>query len=276
MALEEISFENNQGQKIAGVIRYRQFLEPTKYPAVIILHSFAMHKNHELVATLANTIAPYGYVTLRFDFHGHGESEGEFLHHNLKQQVEDVGAAIDYLQSLDFVDPERIALIGHGMGADLAILTAAKDDRIKTLITIAARADLSEHISSHFTEEQISNLDRLGHVDHHQFGKIGKGFFNHLKSIDIIKELKEVHVPALFIHGTHDFRVQYNNVKSLYFAANEPKKFQLLDGADHDIRQPQQREEMIELMLNWLNRWLKGVQHFGAETTERQAHSRLI
>ncbi|RME77504.1 hypothetical protein D6774_04275, partial [Candidatus Woesearchaeota archaeon] len=92
--IENITFLNRQGTQLSGILRYPETKQ--KMPALIVLHGFHQNKNHDLIAQLANELGYY-LLTLRFDFHGHGESFGE--RYVMSEQVHDTIAAIAYVHN---------------------------------------------------------------------------------------------------------------------------------------------------------------------------------
>ena len=161
------------------------------------------------------------------------------------------------------------------MGADVALLAAAKDKRIKCLVAQGARADLEHHITKRFSEHELRELNMKKFITHPIHGTISRHFFDHLKRYNVLEELKEVSCPLLIIHGRNDFQVPWQDANQLYLHANEPKRLELVDNADHEFRDPEHREGFFEVMINWLNRWLKKVPHYDAETTEKMGRAGL-
>ena len=277
MPVQEVVFKNSSEHELRGVMKHPGILEEgTRFPAVLVLHTFSANKEHELVVNIANTIYPYGYATLRFDFHGHGESGGEFQDITIGQKIDDVRSAITFLQQQPMVDPDRIAVIGHGMGADVAILAAGQDERIKCLVVQGARSNLEEHVTGVFSPDEIKEYQTRGYLTHHTWGRMNKSFFDNFRRYDIIEEIKKVRCPILIVHGRNDFRVLWTNARNLYFAANEPKRLEIVDMADHWFRDPQHRQFFFDLMIKWLNHWIKGMMHYEAETTERRSRRRFV
>jgi alpha/beta superfamily hydrolase len=87
-------------------------------PGVVVCHPHPlyggdMHSNVVIAACAA--LSARGYVALRFNFRGVGESEGAF--DQGKGEIEDVRAALAHLTSLQEVDSERIGLAGYSFGA---------------------------------------------------------------------------------------------------------------------------------------------------------------
>ena len=74
---ERISFQSD-GLKIAGLIDTPPDYKPgERRPAFIVLHGFGGNKDGHGQTVVAKQFAQWGYVTLRIDFRGCGDSEGE-------------------------------------------------------------------------------------------------------------------------------------------------------------------------------------------------------
>jgi dipeptidyl aminopeptidase/acylaminoacyl peptidase len=251
MTLKEISFTNSAGHALLGIIRYSEPVEPVKYPVVIFLHGFAEHKHHDLTADLANAFVHYGFLTLRFDFHGHGESEGEFEEHTIEQQVDDVKCAIDFISDFKFADADRIAVVGTDIGGNIALLATAKDKRIRTVIAQGARSHFEHHLKSWFQPHDLKALLTTGFHEHHNF-KLKKDYVENARTFDVLEEIKNIYVPVLFIHGNDDLRVKIEETRQLFLAANEPKALEEVEGADHWFRDNNTRTKLVELVVEWI------------------------
>ncbi|MFC1723353.1 alpha/beta hydrolase [Nanoarchaeota archaeon] len=274
MPVEEITFENSAHHVLSGTLKYPDSPDPKRFPPVLVLHGFGSHSDHELISNLANFIYPFGYASLRFDFHGHGKSTGKRQEVHITQKIDDIISAISFVESHNLVIEKQVTLIGHAMGADTAILTAARDERIKCLVLLASRSDLSKH-KAMFSPTDLEDMKKWGVCEHCQHGTISKDFLAHLDKYDIKEELKKINIPVIFINGDSDFQVPFQNAKELYFAANEPKRFEIIPDGDHWFRNPQSRQQLMDLIMNWVNRYIKQALTYESETTERLSRARL-
>jgi pimeloyl-ACP methyl ester carboxylesterase len=110
-------------------------VEGDRRPVVLILHGFGSRKDAGNVIGPTNMFMNWGYVVLRFDMRGCGESEGMFGHLLCLDQVEDTRAAVTFMQSRPEVDSDRIAVVGSSFGAAVAVYTAGVDDRVAAVIS---------------------------------------------------------------------------------------------------------------------------------------------
>ena len=125
-SMDELAFESG-GSRINGFIYLAQGKEP--HPTVVLLHGYP---GNERNLDLAQAIRRAGMNVLFFDYRGSWGSGGDFSFANAQ---EDVATAVGWLRSPALaakyrIDPRRIALVGHSMGAWLALLGAAADTSI--------------------------------------------------------------------------------------------------------------------------------------------------
>ena len=80
-------------------------------------------------------LSGFGYVTLRFDMRGCGNSEGEFGRIICLEQVEDLAHALTFLAEHPSVDPDRIGAIGSSFGGAVAVYAGGVDPRLAAVIS---------------------------------------------------------------------------------------------------------------------------------------------
>jgi pimeloyl-ACP methyl ester carboxylesterase len=133
----DIVFES-EGLLLSGVLALPSDLkEADRRPAVILLHGLGRNKNDRIVVRAARLLTSWGYATLRFDMRGCGDSQGTRAKVICLEQVDDASSALTFLRTLPQVDPGAVAVLGHGLGAAVALYTAGLDERFAGCISSA-------------------------------------------------------------------------------------------------------------------------------------------
>jgi pimeloyl-ACP methyl ester carboxylesterase len=124
------------GLRLAGVVRIPAGLQPgERRPAFLVLHGFGSNKNSQNVLAPCKVLDELGYVTLRFDMRGCGQSEGERGRVICLEQVEDTRSALTFLSGHAAVAPDRIGAIGTSFGGAVAVYAGGIDQRIAAVIS---------------------------------------------------------------------------------------------------------------------------------------------
>ena len=133
---QRVEWKSKAGLKLAGIVELPPNLKQSeRRPAFLVLHGFGSRKEAETMRTVARIFTSLGYVALRFDMRGCGESEGERGRVICMEQVEDTSSAVDFLSRHENVDPRRIGVFGHSFGAAVAVYAAGTDARIAACIS---------------------------------------------------------------------------------------------------------------------------------------------
>jgi pimeloyl-ACP methyl ester carboxylesterase len=133
---EENVTVTSAGLRLAGVIRIPAGLRPgERRAAFLVLHGFGSNKNSQNVLAPCKVLEALGYVTLRFDMRGCGESEGEHGRVICLEQVEDTRNALAFLARHAAVAADRIGVIGTSFGGAVAVYAAGIDPRIAAVIS---------------------------------------------------------------------------------------------------------------------------------------------
>ncbi len=120
---------------------FAAFLDPPprdeRPPALVLMHGFAGDRLS--LSSLARRLAASGYAVLAIDARGHGQNRNPLRRGFVRSDVfyEDFAAAIDYLRLSPFVDGERLAVMGHSMGAGAALDFATRDSGIDGAVLIS-------------------------------------------------------------------------------------------------------------------------------------------
>ncbi|ONF73712.1 alpha/beta hydrolase [Amycolatopsis keratiniphila] len=137
--MESVTFKNRTWD-VAADVRFPEGFDPAKkYPAIICAHPISSCKEQTSGSIYAERLTELGYVTLAFDASHQGASGGEPRYlEDPATRVEDFRCAIDYLVTQDYVDEDRIGLVGICGGGGYAANATMTDHRIKALGTVVA------------------------------------------------------------------------------------------------------------------------------------------
>jgi dipeptidyl aminopeptidase/acylaminoacyl peptidase len=131
-ARESIVRFDVEGERVVGTLNLPGTDGPA--PVVLLLHGFtetrdAFHirsANEGVYARTARLWAKRGIASLRIDFRGSGDSDGEYAGTTVDGQIRDGLSALDYLASHKGVDPDRMALVGWSLGGAVGAAVAAR------------------------------------------------------------------------------------------------------------------------------------------------------
>jgi uncharacterized protein len=231
-------------------------------PAIIMMHGFGANKNGG-PEWICRQFAAWGYVALRFDYRGCGDSEGPRGRVIPIEEVADAQSAVTYMASRDDVDPNAIALCGSSLGGGVAIQAAGIDGRVAAVIVENGVAHGERMIRAMHTAESWSKfltmLDQVAcRADAaaktiHRFDifEMPKALQVNLTSNDSLMQFTadtalgffrfrpEEFVarisprPILVLHSARDRVTTYEEAFSLVRLAKPPVELHLLDGTDH-------------------------------------------
>ena len=134
--MKSVTFRNRSWDVAADLHVPTDFDEAKKYPAIVVAHPISSCKE-QTASIYAAKLAELGYVCLAFDASTQGASggPGRYLE-DPATRVEDFRCAADYLVTLDFVDENRIGVLGICGGGGYAVNAAMTERRFKAVGTV--------------------------------------------------------------------------------------------------------------------------------------------
>lgn len=108
-----------------------------KSPAIIVVHPAGGVKE-QTASLYAQQLSEHGFVTVAYDASHQGDSGGlPRLLEDPSERISDISSVVDWLEQQDFVDPERIAVVGICAGGGYGVAATKADHRIKALATVS-------------------------------------------------------------------------------------------------------------------------------------------
>jgi uncharacterized protein len=284
---QKITFDS-QGLKLSGVLHIPDGLAPgERRPACLVLHGFGSNKGSKACISPAKLLESWGYVALRFDMRGCGESEGPRAHIICLEQVEDTKSAVTYLMSRPEVDPAKIACAGHSFGAAVAVYTGGVDPRIAAVISSGGWGDGQTKFEVQHSKpgewKRFSETLERGRAQRAKTGEsikisrydivpIPEGMRGNLAPGSIMEfPLETVESmlafrandvvgniaprPLLLLHASTDSVTPTEQSIVLFQKAGMPTDLHLVANVDHFMF-AENNELVIEIIRTWLNKYL--------------------
>jgi uncharacterized protein len=112
--------------------------QKSSFPGVVVCHphpKYGGSMDNNVVDSICINLKAKSIISLKFNFRGVGESEGEFS--NGSGEEDDVKSAIEFLLSQKELDPLRLGLAGYSAGSAWGVAAACRDPRVKSLAAIS-------------------------------------------------------------------------------------------------------------------------------------------
>lgn len=220
----------------------------------------------------ARALTPRGYAVLAFDYRGFGLSEGERGRLVAQEWVHDVRAAVDRVSCHPQLDPNRISLLGWGLGGGVVVAEAVDDPRVGSLVCcngigdgyrstrkmheedswnrLIERVTADRELRSVWGRSEITSpwdIVRLdlddrttGYVGDVLYKAPGFGSGVNLESGDYLLRFhpeqqagRLAEQSLLVVHGEENQLHKVEEAHALYEAAGGPKQLEILQGKGH-------------------------------------------
>ncbi len=202
--LEDCWFTAEDGVKLHG------WFAPADKPiaTLVMAHGNAGNISHRL--PIIKALRDIGFNVFMFDYRGYGRSEGSPDEEGVYR---DGRAAFDYVVGRADVDSSHTVLFGTSLGGAVVVDVATH--------RLAAGLILESTFSS------AKDVARVA------YPFLPVQFFLRAK-FNSDEKIRSLHIPTLFLHGERDSIIPISLGRKLFEAANEPKTFYVVPGADHN------------------------------------------
>ncbi len=222
----QVSYDSD-GLKIYGVMNVPKGNGP--FPVIILNHGYyntSQFQSGDGTKTMADILARNGYLTLASDYRGHGMSEndgeGRGGGHRPEYAI-DVLNLIASLESLSYIDTNKIGMWGHSMGGEVSLRTIEATDRVKAVALWAPTSANASHNSSFYGGSRQTTEDENSET----YGISPINYLNYISS------------PISLHQGLDDTEVNPEWSKELKFALEKEGKsveYFEYEGQDHNFK----------------------------------------
>ena len=177
-----------------------------KLPVAILLHG--LNTDRRWCDDIAWSLADNGIASVRFDYGGCGESDGQQQDMSISTELRDTLAILDYVKGLSLTDQENIFVVGKSMGGVEAALAAkSRAGDIKALclwypgFNAAATTQHGMLLGQFFNPfDPPETMEIAGFT-------YGRDFIREAQALDCVSICQSVQQPVLILHGDADFVV---------------------------------------------------------------------
>jgi pimeloyl-ACP methyl ester carboxylesterase len=242
------------GFTLAGTLSKPAAAATTPRPAVILtagaglLDRDALTAGIPILGQVAGALADAGFIVLRYDKRGVGQSGGRTEVASLGDFSDDQRAAVKFLTSRKDVDDRRIAVVGYSEGGLVSLISAAKEKRIAAVVLAAtpgiSGTDLILAQQQHaLSKSNLSDAEKQARIEMqkkiNEAAITGKGLdaltpavrrqidnaeFQSVLASDPAKLVPNVKQPILVVQGERDMEVAPTNADRLEALAKARKQ----------------------------------------------------
>ncbi len=249
-----LSINGSMG-KLAARLQLPVIKPGEKCHMVILCHGFTGDMNGSLFDNITSRLNEYGIGVLRFDFNGHGRSEGDFVNMTVPNEIDDAMAVISFVRNLPTT--ADISLLGHSQGGVVAAMTAGRlgSGVVRSVVLMAPAAVLRDDALRGNTMGAMYDPWHLPEYIALPSGhKLGRAYVQTALDLPIYDTAARFGGPALVIHGMADRVVPYTYGQR--FSRVMPEcSITLIPGEDHSFTR--NTEYAASQAADWLAKTLK-------------------
>ena len=177
-------------------------------PMVLLMHGIFSSKDYNPMPSLAKALAQAGIASIRFDFDGHGKSEGRMQDMTVEKEIADALAIWEYAKSLPYV--AQIGFLGHSQGGVIASMTAgrlaAAGRHVPAGVVLLAPGSVIKQAcqGGKFFNARFDPANPPEFIRCWGTMKLGREYLLTTQQLDIYGITAAYQGPVLLLHGTKD------------------------------------------------------------------------
>jgi dienelactone hydrolase len=251
----QVEFRNRRGKRLRGTI-HRPKGTARRVPGVVFFHGFTGDRmeSHWILVKCARALEKVGIASLRFDFYGSGESDGEFREVTLQSEIADARSAVEFLRRQKGIDPARLGLCGLSMGGAVAA-SVAPGSKARALVLWSALAHPKE--LRRLAERATRSLPNGARE--YNAHEVSARLLETIERVRPLDAVRRFTAPTLIIHPGKDEHLPPHHPEDYFRASGARVKEKIIiPGADHTYTSIAWEREVIAQTCGWFSKHLKG------------------
>jgi pimeloyl-ACP methyl ester carboxylesterase len=250
-----VQFRNRSGKWLRGMIHRPagRGAGGRRAPGVIFFHGFTGDRmeSHWLFVKCSRALARAGIASLRFDFYGSGESEGEFGEVTLDGEISDARAAVEFFGRQKGIDARRLGVLGLSLGGAIAASVAHRAG-VRALVLWAALAQPS-HLRT-LSEMNTKLIPGAGGAREYSGHEVSSRFLENIDRFEPLKAIARFKGPTLIIQPEKDEFLPLSHPEAYFQSAGSATKEKvIIPGADHTFTSTAWEREVIGRTVQWFS-----------------------
>ena len=226
--------------------------ETDKCPMVILMHGIFASKDYNPMPAIAKGLARAGVASIRFDFGGHGNSEGKKQYMTMEKEIAEAMAIYEYVKTLPYVS--SIGFLGHSQGGVIASMTAgrlaATGEAPKALALLAPGAVIKEACQGgKFFDARFNPQNPPEYVRCWGIFKLGREYLLSTQELDIFGTAAAYGGKVLLLHGSRDGIVPLWCSERYKETYGDRSELVLVEGENHLISR--RKKEVVQRTVDF-------------------------
>lgn len=225
------------------------------FPIVILCHGMGGScKDGKHRVELSNQLNKEKIAAFRFDFNGHGESQGRLEDVTVGKAINDLKSAIKFLKNKKELDIKRLGLVGDSFGGAVVENIASQNKSINALALRAAASNYPEVRLRRLGKKGIQKWKETGIYIRPDGKKSKYSFWLDCQKWIGLKAASKIKASTIIFHGDKDESVPVSQSKKLYKLLKSEKKLVILKGAGHHFKK--YKDKVNKQTVNWFKKYL--------------------
>lgn len=192
--------------------------------AAVVIHGWGGSAVDMLPA--AEWLLDLGLHVLLVDARGHGRSD-DCAVASMPSFADDVRVALDWMRTAPLVDPQRIALVGHSVGAGACLFAASTDTDVAAVVSLASMADPSVFMANLLSKWLPAPMVELA------LRYVEQTIGHRYTEFAPVYTIGRIQAPVMLLHGQQDTTVPVTDAYQLHDRAPDNSILVVLPDADH-------------------------------------------
>jgi len=241
--IEDIYLKNDKDQKI-----YAELYKPlNKGKVPIVIYSHGLGATYRAGSYYASKLLDYDIATLCIDYRGgssRSKSDGKTTEMSIMTELDDLKLALEEVRSWDFIDKDKIIVMGSSQGGLLSAYISVEDEDIKGTVLLYPALTLPDYINNRFVDDDsIPDEFPLASIT------AGKVYVTDIRGLSMFNMIKKETKKVLILHGTDDHTVPVS-VSERAVNTYKDSELHTIEGAGHGFSD-EESDIAMEYIINY-------------------------